>query len=312
MYRDTESECDGVPPTPAAEWDRDAARRALDELFTLARRYQSSQQYIELLRFIARFRFYSPFNAMLIHAQMPGAQYVAPPHRWENDYGRGIRAGARPIVILRPKGPVMFVFDVSDTYPFPDALDLPDDVLNPFGVRSGRIGDELLLTVENAARDGIEVIERDAGSQSAGQVGEAVSGRKIKFQIRHGKTPGYMLVPVRYELLLNQKHSPESRYATLSHELGHLYCGHLGTPEPKWWPDRRGLTYAARELEAESVCYLVCTRLGIDNPSAEYLATYMKHENETAPISLECVMKAAGLIEQMGRERLKMRKNAEE
>ncbi len=35
---------------------------------------------------------------------------------------------------------------------------------------------------------------------------------------------------VRYELLLNAKHSPEQKYATLAHELAHLYCGHLGSP----------------------------------------------------------------------------------
>jgi antirestriction protein ArdC len=103
--------------------------------------------------------------------------------------------------------------------------------------------------------------------------------------------------------LLNSNFSAEARYATLVHELAHLYCGHLGTPNDKWWPDRRGLPHAAEEFEAESVCYLVCERLGIDNPSDEYLAGYLG--------SLDCVMKAAGLIERMGRERLGARKKKE-
>jgi hypothetical protein len=90
--------------------------------------------------------------------------------------------------------------------------------------------------------------------------------------------------------------------------LAHLYCGHLGTPNDKWWPDRRGLPHAAREFEAESVCYLVCERLGITNPSDEYLAGYLGHDQEIPPISLDCVMKTAGLIERMGRERLGARK----
>jgi hypothetical protein len=66
------------------------------------------------------------------------------------------------------------------------------------------------------------------------------------------------------------------------------------------------------EFEAESICYLVCTRLGIQNPSDEYLAGFMENNAETPPISLECVMKAAGLIEQMGRERLKQRKERQQ
>ncbi len=91
------------------------------------------------------------------------------------------------------------------------------------------------------------------------------------------------------------------------HELAHLYCGHLGTPDARWWPDRRGLTDTQREFEAESVTYLVCGRLGIDNPSAEYLAGYMEQHPAVPAISIECVMKAAGLIEQMGLKRQKPR-----
>jgi hypothetical protein len=113
---------------------------------------------------------------------------------------------------------------------------------------------------------------------------------------------------VRYELLLNSSISAEAKYATLVHELGHLYCEHIGTPNPKWWPDRYGLSHELREFEAESVCYLICSRLGIDNPSAEYLSGYIEDRDETPEINLDCVMKSAGLIEQMGRERLGPRK----
>jgi hypothetical protein len=75
---------EGLPP--AEEWDRDVARRALDELFSLARQYRSSKGYHELIDFVARFRFHAPFNAMLVYIQMPGARFVAPPHRWRRDY----------------------------------------------------------------------------------------------------------------------------------------------------------------------------------------------------------------------------------
>lgn len=46
-------------------------------------------------------------------------------------------------------------------------------------------------------------------------------------------------------------------------------------------------------------------------PSNEYLAGYMRENEEVPNISLECVMKAAGLILQMGHERLKPRKDRE-
>ena len=65
----------------------------------------------------------------------------------------------------------------------------------------------------------------------------------------------------------------------------------------------------AREFEAESVAYLVCERFGIEPRSHEYLSGYVAGEADTPPISLECVLKASGLIEQMGgRRRLPIRK----
>jgi hypothetical protein len=107
--------------------ERDATRQSLDELFTLARWYRSSKAYWDLLNFVAKFRFYAPFNAMLIHIQKPGAAYVAPPHRRLSNYRRHIKAEAQPLVILQPMGPVMFVFDVSDTEPEKEAPLLPPE-----------------------------------------------------------------------------------------------------------------------------------------------------------------------------------------
>jgi hypothetical protein len=112
-------------PSSANVWDKDNAKGALDELFSLTFQYKTSKAYQDLLQFVGRFGFYSPFNAMLVHIQMPGARYVASPYRWLCDYGRKIKPGARPLVILKPMGPVMFVFDVSDTEgkPLPPEID---------------------------------------------------------------------------------------------------------------------------------------------------------------------------------------------
>lgn len=101
--------------------------------------------------------------------------------------------------------------------------------------------------------------------------------------------------------------SAETRYATLVHELAHLYCGHLGTPNGRWWPDRQNLSDTVCEFEAESVSCLVCTRLGIDTASEEYLAGYVRKCPVTPPISVDRVMKSVWLLEQMGRARLGLR-----
>lgn len=287
LFEEKGSSVQQLTDTPAGTWDRDAAERALDELFAHTILYRSSKAYHDLLKFISRFRWYSPFNAMLIHIQMPGAVFVAPAHRWVYEYRRRIKPGARPLVILQPMGPVMFVFDVPHT----EGPPLPPEVENPFAVQGVKIGDKLKNTIENSKRDGVVVHTAKFGSQQAGSIGPASHPpRYVAF--------GDAWVPVRDE---------ESRYASLVHELGHLYCGHLGTPNPRWWPDRRGVDAWSAEFEAESVAYLVCARAGINTRSERYLAPYLDTDQEIPWISLDCVMKAAGLIESMGKSALKPR-----
>jgi hypothetical protein len=287
--------------------DPASARTALDELFTLARKYNSSDAYLELVRFIGRFRFYSPFNAMLIYTQMPGAHFVCTARRWRRDYRREIKIDARPIVILQPMGPILFVFDASDTAPLPNERPLPVLAKDPFQVRSGKIGEQLALTIENAKRDGVRVSERADGAQRAGSIQRALAGQHLEFTIAKKPVHKSRQIPLWYELLLNSRLSDEARYATLVHELAHLYCGHLGTPNGRWWPDRQNLLHAVREFEAESVSYLVCARLGIDTASEEYLAGYVRKFPVTPSISLDRVMKSVWLLEQMGQARLGLR-----
>ena len=261
-----------------APLDRETAQSALDELFAPAGKYNSSEDYLELMRFVGRFRFYSPFNAMLIHTQMPGAQFACTARKWQRDYGREIKINARPIVILQPMGPVLFLFDVSDTEALPNGRPLPRRVEDPYRVRNGQIGGQMARTIDNAKRDGVRVSERSEGSQSAGSIQWAAAGQHLEFMIAKSPAPKSTQVSLWFELLLNSVLSAESRYATLVHELAHLYCGHLGTPNARWWPDRQNLSETVREFEAESVSYLVCTRLGIDTASDEYLAAIMSEE----------------------------------
>lgn len=301
--------------SPAQRWDEEATKRALDALFCTTRQYRSSQAFSSLLKFVSRFRFYSPYNSMLLHVQMPGAQYVAPAHRWSRDYDRTIKANARPLVILQPMGPVMFVFDVSDTLPGEKNIPLPPEVEHPFETAKGHVTTELAQTFENAKRDGIQIVKRKDGSQSAGSIQSVAKNGMPHQQFRSGwdenRKPIFVEVLVRYCIVINENLSREAQYATLIHELAHLYCGHLGTPNKKWWPDRRGLDKQVMEFEAESISYLICKRLGIESTSDQYLALYMKLNQEVPSISFECVMKVSGLIEQMGNQHLKPRKDKE-
>lgn len=100
-------------------------------------------------------------------------------------------------------------------------------------------------------------------------------------------------------ITLNSNHDRLTQLATIYHELGHVYCGHLGNQELDYLPKRCVLPIEVKEFEAESVCWLLCEREGIKNPSAEYLSNYLNSYNEIPGISIDTVLKAAAKIEQM-------------
>ncbi len=114
---------------------------------------------------------------------------------------------------------------------------------------------------------------------------------------------------MRFALELSAAHRGLTRYATLCHELAHLYCGHLGTPNEKWWPDRhRVVDHRTAEFEAESVSAIAVWRLDPSAAMPPYLAQHLSSEPDVPPrMSLERVTQAAGLVCRMAQERLGLR-----
>ena len=93
------------------------------------------------------------------------------------------------------------------------------------------------------------------------------------------------------------------QYSTLAHELGHIFSGHLGpVGDGVRWSDQRNLEARVKEIEAESICYLVCQRQGLKTNSEEYLAGYAGSEICMPDISLDRVLKVTNWIEEMGRQ----------
>ncbi|GAG47110.1 unnamed protein product [marine sediment metagenome] len=81
----------------------------------------------------------------------------------------------------------------------------------------------------------------------------------------------------------------------------------FGSDKDRWWPSRMNLTRNQKEIEAESVAYIVCRRLGLITKSAEYLTGYIKDENDLSRISVDLITKVAGKIEDMHKRKLSER-----
>ena len=254
------------------------ARSMLDQLLTDSRLYTRSTDYQALLDFVVRLRNFAPFNAMLLQVQKPGLSYAASARDWRERFDRTPKDGARPLLILWPFGPVALVYDVQDT----EGKELPANV-DPF-FATGSISPEQFESFKmKLFYKHIEWQSVDAGGHHAGSI--RVTKRATK-----GKDPTH------YRLQVNMNHDPAAQCATMFHELGHLFLGHLGVDHALNIPSR-SIDHTRLELEAESVCYLLCARHGVQTRSDAYLHKYLTENIYIENIDLYHIMRAGGQIE---------------
>lgn len=282
--------------------DDKSMRKGIDELFAYAKEYRSSKKFKELLKFTAHFKGYAPYNAMLIHIQCPHARYVLPARNWLRLYNRIPLNDRRPIIILASFGPVEYVYDVGDTQVIPGSEDnFPNELAHPFEAEPNGAIDEGLFAhvVNNLKFWGIYYETMRSGVNYAGKI--EISGAKdpcLIFQEKD-KCPLWWL-PI-YSLRVRDGDSLATKFATILHELGHLFLRHIRSGYDKdWHGGIRNLSYSAKEFEAETVSWLVCRRMGIGSPSYRYLSNHLVNGKEIPKeVSVDEILKATRLAEQV-------------
>jgi antirestriction protein ArdC len=210
-------------------------------------------------RFMATFRNYSMGNQLLIYSQRPTATLVKGFKGW-NQYGRYVRKGEKGLMILAPlvgktrsreNEPdeanercifgfrATFVFDVSQT----EGQPLPEAGIQEAKGDPGTYSDRLRQFA--AARN---IVLKEVGADELGSALGSSSGGTIKLKSDLEKA---------------------TAFAVLTHEVAHEIL-HQGEARRE-----RQTTRDQRELEAESVAFIVCTAIGLDHAgAADYIKMY--------------------------------------
>lgn len=264
----------------------DGEERIEEDLYGLfhdVRHFKKSSTYFRYLKFIARFKKYSIFNISLVFAQKPTVGYFATVVHWEREFNRRVKNDARPLVMLQPKGPIMFAFDIEDTIGDDEAI--PDQLLKPFKT-TGELQEHdfqnLKLSLKNCY---IKLVwETDA----------LVRGGKIT-RITDPRNPNKPNITIT----LNKVHDTNTNFVTLIHEIAHLFLGHLGNYDYALWPSRSNLSKSSKEFEAESVAFVLAGRLNLKTLSNQYLAGYMVDNEHIPSIDIRQIGKSVEWIEQM-------------
>lgn len=192
--------------------------KSLDKLFLDIDKYRDSQEYLKLLKFISKFSEYAPYNGFLLYTQNPEISFVATTSQWKSKFGRTIKIGSRPLVILRPFGPVEFVFDMQDTEGDPNQVDQLTAFLATVGNIDKGNFDRLL---ENCRYEDIFVTSKPGGLLKAGEA------RRLSLQEKD-----FYKTNSVFGIYLNDSLSLEQKFATLVHEIAHIFCGHLNSYKP--------------------------------------------------------------------------------
>lgn len=257
----------------------DAARSLLDDLIDSSRLYKTTKDYFELMKFISQMRNFAPFNAMLLNIQKPGLRFAASARDWRIKFGRTPKKYARPLLILWPFGPVALVYDVMDT----EGDDIPEDVFS--FISTGPMDDNRLNSIINGMTcKHIQWECADRGDSHAGTI------RVIKRSTESSS-------PSIYSVMINSNHPAPVKFTSMAHELAHLYLGHLGSDKKLKIQSRRALPHEKKELEAESVAYLIGCRNGVTSKSQTYLTSHVKGNITVDNLDLYQIMRAAGQIE---------------
>ena len=262
--------------------NQEKTKEALAKIEAAVENIRTNEDWLQYLAFQAKFYRYSARNVLLIRVQNPEARYVKGYKAWR-ELDRFVKKGAKGIAILTPcikkveeykepadkseyqdkKGEkvtknvlvgftVKYVFDLSDT-------DGSDEHL-PILVKglSGNSEDEQALYehLKAAITAQGHTIREVTGTASKGSY-NIVTG----------------LISVRSDMEALQ------RIKTLLHEYGHCVDFNMNPNE--------NISRSHRELVAESVAYIVASRLGLDTSrySSNYLASWGGEAGELAVVA---------------------------
>jgi len=247
-----------------------------------------SDEFINFFKFLSRFNHYSKYNSMLIYIQNKDVAYYGSGGFWKKKFNRNIKEEARPYIILTPFTPVTIVYDIIDTegeIPIEELLEkgLP---FQPFSVL-GELNTKQYSKLLGKLKDwGIPLHNKPLSYFHA----------------------GYIWTPKGHlEICINTKKSITENFVVIIHELAHLLLGHTGfekisnnrNKKELKLTNRLGLGRSVEELEAETVAFLIASKYGLTTKSAEYLAGYIRNENDLINFNYETVIHVADKIERM-------------
>lgn len=289
--------------------DTKARVKALTEqLETGVKAVFESEKYKAYLNAMSKFHHYSFGNVLLILMQCPEASHVAGYTTWKKQFGRTVKKGEHGIQIVAPiQGSRLIKRDRLDPdtqQPIigPDGLPEKEPVFVSYqSFRVAYVFDVSQTEGKELPSFGVDELKGDVPNFDAMfSAIEKLSPVPVEYRTAAGSKGCYN--HIEQKIYLNRGMSQVQTLKTLIHETAHALLHALPVKDEKITgkPEKDKHT---REVEAESIAYVVCQHFGID--TSDYSFPYVTgwssgKELDELKASLDCISKtASGLITAM-------------
>ena len=279
-------------------------KHTIDELFQRSMQFKNSKEYWSFFNFIGKIIHYSHYNAMLIYMQDPTVRYFGTPGYWKKTFDRTVNEGAKPYVIIVPFGPAALAYNLYET--------------------SGELTPDEFLT--RGFKGELFQIKGDIPKELYTEIKKGLIEYKIYVDEvpmpfnKNGETDDYSNGTIRIKI--SNRTTPAQAFATLIHELAHNFLGHMGNKTliketiikagknkgkrkiETIQIEGRTVGHDIREIEAETVSYVICSRWNLEQAAEKYISPHISEEN-MKKISPETIIRVADKIEDYFLKRFK-------
>lgn len=244
-------------------------QKLTDQLETGITELFNSEQYAAYLSTMSKFHRYSFGNILLILLQCPGASQVAGYGDWKKNFGRQVKRGERGITILAPC-PYRRREEVEETAP-DGSTATTIQLVQRVGFRTVTVFD----VSQTEGKPLSELVHKLTGDvadyERMTEAICALSPYPINIEAFSGAAYGCCNF-VEQRILVQPDMSQVQTIKTMIHEVSHAKLHAPIEDGDGETPPQRKRRFV-REMEAESVAYVVCQHFGID--TADYSFGYV-------------------------------------
>lgn len=313
----------------SAEAIRNEVNEAYAELENGLQELMTSEKYLDFLNTMAERPRYSFNNTVLVYLQKPDATFLAGYGKFRETYGHQVIQGEKGIKIFAPiirkkknnliEGEIeksknnkeekeeetivgfrmVKIFDISQTKPIMEKTEEGNEIPCK---RAQKLIDSLsyLKMVNLWAED--EEFQEELLAAAKDMIDIPVKEKELSPDLG-----GYFRFQDKDNLhiVLNNKFGITSRFTTLLHEWTHYHLHNPFKKETEWITEK--LKKQDKEIQAESVAYIVAKHFGIDSSpeSFKYVASWSKEKDiKDLKTSMEIIQKTAATFIELIETRL--------